>query len=189
MSSNPNYGNGRQEALSSPNDPKIPEWFEEYVPIELTGSYIFQVNVNVAIAGPDGPKVETVRLNMLPAFDVDYDRVEDQLMQAASEYGHWSQLYQETRIAANRAERKLKIRRAELAEYIHNAQNSAGVKLTNDRIKNMVESTPEIKEAEFALLDFERNAAKLWSMLKVLEMKFEACRSMVSVKKQERDKS
>ncbi len=176
-----------------PHQSKLPPWVDDNLPVELATSTLFRFSVLLQAMEPnptDATKTQRKRIevDILPDLDLDYEIIDKQMAELPAQYAFWSAVYSEVRLGAAIAERKLKARRAEIAnlinaEYRREIQKAPAAEL----VKLLVESDPRLNEAEMSFQHAQMQTGKLYHMLEALKMKAELARSLLGLKKQDRD--
>ncbi len=177
-----------------PNTKELPAWISENLPIELVNSTLFKFNITLqAIERIDEetgrPVRKKIEVDLLPDVNLDYEDLEQQMVTLPAQYAFWAAVYSESRLGVAVAERKLKARRSEVTKIIMREAAEEKTKLTADIIKTLVESDPRLNEAEMAFQLAQMQTGKLYHMVEALKMKSELARSLLGLKKQERDHS
>lgn len=178
-----------------PHNNRLPTWIQENLPPELATSTLFKFNVTLqAIERIDEetnkPVRKTVEVDILPDLDLDYEILEQQMTSIPSQYAFWATVYSEVRLGVAVAERKLKARKAEIiklvvADFIRDVGKPPAEKVLN----TIIEADKRLNEFEMNFQHAQMQAGKLYHMLESLKMKAELARSLLGLKKQERDNS
>jgi len=175
-------------------DRNLPVWIQENIPADLVSSTLFRFKVKLQAidsVDPDTkkPKRKEIEVDLIPDLDLDYDILESQMSAIPAQYAFWAAVYSEVRLGVAVAERKLKARKAEVTKAIQKEAAEEGVRLNADTIKIIVEADVRLNEAELNYQHAQMQAGKLYNMLEALKMKSELARSLLGLKKQERDNS
>lgn len=172
-----------------------PAWIQENLPVDLASSTLFKFNVKLqAIESVDPEtgkaKRREIEVDIIPDLDLDYDLLETQMQAIPAQYAFWAAVYSEVRLGVAVAERKLKARRAEVVKLIQEETRKENLKpLSADIIKVILESDKRLNEAEMQYQHAQMQTGKLHHMLEALKMKAELARSLLGLKKQERETS
>lgn len=170
-----------------PEDHSLPPWIEANVPEELANSELFRFKVKINVPG-EGTKTQTIEVDILPDLSLDnMDVLEEKMVEIPAQYAFWSSIYSELRAAVSVAERKLKIRKGEAIEHIQEEAKANNVRISVEQQKLILEANPPLIQADMALSKAHMKAGKVYHMLKALEMKHEICRSLIGLKKGERN--
>lgn len=177
-----------------PQREKLPSWIEANLPTELASSTLFRFNVKLQATELDQEtgrqKRRQIEVDILPDLDLDYAIVETQLEEMPAQYAFWASVYSEVRLGVAVAERKLKARKAEVTRLVTDEyKREAGKAPAADVVKTIVEADVRLNEAEMAFQHAQMQAGKLYNMLEALKMKAELARSLLGLKKQERDQA
>jgi hypothetical protein len=171
-----------------PHSDRVPTWMQENLPPELVASTLFRFKVKLqASTSIDGEERKEIEVNLLPDLDLDYEHLEDQMYQIPAVYSFWSAVYSEVRLAVAIAERKLKARRTEVTDLIVKEAAANKVRLTDATIKSLADGDKRLNEAELRFQHAQMQAGKLYNQLEALKMKAELARSLLGLKKQDRD--
>jgi hypothetical protein len=82
-------------------------------------------------------------------------------------------------------ERKIKRRRAIVAEQILNTAKAEGISLRAADIKELIEADDILEKLEAELLIAQRSSGKLYNIVEAIKMKSEHLRSLAGFKRQE----
>lgn len=176
-----------------PNKDKLPSWIDSNLPTELATSTLFRFNVKLQATEPDPEdpnkrRRKEIEVDILPDLDIDYDIVETQMAELPAQYAFWSVVYSEVRLGVSVAERKLKARKAEVTKLINEEYRRDGLKPpAAEVLKTIVEADKRLNEAEMSHQHAQMQAGKLYHMIEALKMKAEMSRSLLGLKKHERD--
>lgn len=176
-----------------PKRQKLPSWIDENLPAELATSSLFRFNVRLQAMEPDPEREGKLRrrqieVDILPDLDLEYETVEEVMSSLPSQYAFWASVYSEVRLGVAVAERKLKARKAEVTKLVVEEFKNAGFKPPSaDTLKTIVEADKRLNEAELAFQHAQMQSGKLYHMLEALKMKAELARSLLGLKKQDRD--
>lgn len=178
--------------MKIPRKSKQPSWIEENLPPELAVSTLFKFNVTLQVLGSvdaEGKqKRKKIEVDILPDLDLDMEVLEHQMCDLPAQYAFWASVYSEVRLGVGVAERKLKARRAEVTRIVVDEfRKESGKPPAADVVKVIVEADPRLNEAEMAFQHAQMQSGKLYHMLESLKMKAELSRSLLGLKKQERD--
>tara|TARA_R110000751_G_scaffold6623_3_gene28175 strand:+ start:2756 stop:3283 length:528 start_codon:yes stop_codon:yes gene_type:complete len=171
-----------------PGDSKLPPWIEANVPKELATSEMFRFKVRINVPG-ENTKTQNIEVDILPDLSIDWDVLEEQMMEMPAQYAFWASVYSELRAAVSIAERKLKIRKGEAIEQVQEEARANDIRISVEQQKLILEANPPLVQADARLANAQMKAGKAYHMVKALEMKHEICRSLIGLKKGERDKS
>jgi hypothetical protein len=176
-----------------PHNRTLPTWIQENLPPELATSTLFKFNVKLqAIERIDDDTGRPIRkeivVDILPDLDLDPEIVEQQMAAIPAQYAFGSAVYSEVRLGVAVAERKLKARKAEVikavvAEFI----KDVGKPPPAETLKMIIEADKRLNETEMNFQHAQMQAGKLYHMLESLKMKAELARSLLGLKKQERN--
>ncbi len=172
---------------------KLPRWIDENLPPELATSSLFRFQVKLQateILG-DGKVVrKSIEVDILPDLDIDMEILEEQMGDLPAQYAFWAAVYSEVRLGIGVAERRLKARKAEVTKIILDEFRTEKLKPpAADTLKTIVEADPRLNEAELKFLHAQMQAGKLYHMIEALKMKAELSRSLLGLKKKERDQA
>jgi len=171
------------------NHRKLPTWIEENLPPELATSTLFKFMVRLQ-ATDQAARRRVIEVDILPDLDLDYDILEEQMTAIPAQYAFWAAVYSEVRLGVAVAERKLKARRAEVTRIITDEYRKEGLRApAADVLKTVVEADKRLNEAEMNFQHAQMQSGKIWHMLEAMKMKAELSRSLLGLKKQERDNS
>lgn len=177
-------------------DRKLPSWIEENVMAvapELRGTTLFRFNVKLQVTdGVDDrgrPKQKEFEVDLLPDLDLDYDILEQQMLDFPAQYAFWASVYSEVRMAVGVAERKLKMRYGSAMERIQQEWADKNLKPTVEVMKRIVEKDTDLAKADLEYQRLQMQAGKLYHMLEALKAKIDVARSVIGFKRQEYDKS
>lgn len=178
-------------------DKKLPSWIEENVMAvapELRGTTLFRFKVKLqVIEGKDPvtgkPKQKELEVDLLPDLDLDYEILEQQMLDFPAQYAYWASIYSEVRMAAAIAERKLKMRYGSAMERVQQEFADRNLKPTVEVIKKVVEKDADLAKADMELQRLQMQVGKLYHMLEALKAKIDVARSLVGFKRHELDKS
>ena len=175
-------------------DKRLPTWIQENLPPELATSTLFRFLVKLQATEYDAEQEKhvrkTVEVDIIPDLDVDMEILEHQMADLPSQYAFWSAVYSEVRLGVAVAERKLKARKAQVTKLVADEfRREVGKTPPADVLKTVVEADPRLNEAEMNFQHAQMQAGKLYHMLEALKMKAELSRSLLGLKKQERDNS
>jgi hypothetical protein len=171
-----------------PSDNNLPPWIEANVPKELANSELFRFKVKINVPS-DESKTQYIEVDILPDLTIDMDILEEQMMETPSQYAFWASIYSELRAAVSIAERKLKIRKGEAIEQVQEEAKANNVRISVEQQKLILEANPPLVKADALLAQAHMKAGKVYHMLKAIEMKHEISRSLIGLKKGERDVS
>jgi hypothetical protein len=172
-----------------PEDNHLPPWIEANVPEELANSELFRFKVKINVPG-ENSKTQTIEVDILPDLSLpDMDVLEEHMIQLPAQYAFWSAIYSELRAAVSVAERKLKVRKGEAIEHVQEEAKANNVRISVEQQKLILEANPPLVNADISLAKAHMKAGKVYHMLKALEMKHEICRSLIGLKKSEREVS
>lgn len=177
-----------------PKRQKLPSWIDENLPPELATSTLFRFNVKLQAMEEDPTREGKLRrkqieVDILPDLDLEYETVEEAMGNLPGQYAFWASVYSEVRLGVAVAERKLKARKAEVTKLIVEEFKAQGVTKSPaaETLKTIVEADQRLNEAELAFQHAQMQAGKLYHMLEALKMKAELARSLLGLKKQDRD--
>lgn len=175
-----------------PKNKVLPKWIDENLPPELATSTLFKFKVKLQAIDYIDPETrkeirKEIEVDILPDLELDYEILEHQMTTIPAQYAFWSAVYSEVRLGVAIAERKLKARRAEATKLVQKEALSEGLKLSADVIKVVVEADERLNESELRFHYAQMQAGKLYHMLESLKMKSELARSLLGLKKQDRD--
>jgi predicted aspartyl protease len=174
---------------------KVAAWIGENLPPELVTSTLFRFRVRLQAA--DGidpetqkPKRRIIEVDTLPDLDIDYEILEEQMADLPAQYAFWSAVYSEVRLGVAVAERKLKARKAQVTKLVSDEfRKETGKTPAAEVLRVVIEADERLNEAEMNFQHAQMQSGKLYHMLEALKMKAELSRSLLGVKKQERDNS
>jgi len=128
-------------------------------------------------------------VDLLPDLDLDYDILEQSMQDIPAQYAFYSMVYSEARMKVAIEERRLKAIRGTITRRIQTEASTENVKLTADQVKNVIEASDDMINADTKLQLAQMQCGKLYHMLEALKMKAELARSLAGFKRQEQDKS
>lgn len=176
--------------MTIPSTEKLPAWIEANIPEELVSSSLFRFNVTLQVPDPESnSKKREITVNILPDLDIDMEILEEQMQDIPAQYAFWSSVYSELRLAVALAERKLKVRKGEAIQAVQREMEANKTRISVEQQKLIMEMNPPLVRADTNLAVAQKNAGKIWHMVKALEMKHEVCRSLIGLKKSEHEKS
>jgi len=176
-----------------PKSEQRPRWIDENVPTELATSTLFRFNVRLQATEPDADdpnkKVQkVVEVEILPDLDLDYESLDEQMQDLPAQYAFWAAVYSEVRTAVAVAERKLKARRWEVTKLVQKEFQEAGLKQpAAETLKVIVEADERLNRAEMNFQLAQMQSGKLYHMVEALKLKAELARSLLGLKKKERE--
>lgn len=177
-------------------DKKLPSWIEENIMTvapDLRGTTLFKFKVKLqVIDGKDAagrPKQKELEVDLLPDLDLDYEILEQQMLDFPAQYAYWAAIYSEVRMAAAIAERKLKMRYGSAMERVQQEFADRNLKPTVEVIKKVVEKDADLARADMEYQKLQMQVGKLYHMLEALRAKIDVARSVVGFKRQEYEKS
>lgn len=173
-----------------PHNTELPKWIQEHLPEELATSTLFRFNVKLQtiITGENGEQTrQQITVDILPDLDLDYEILETQMCDIPAQYAFWAAVYSEARLSVAVAERKLKARKGELTKLIQKEALSENVKLSVEQVKILVESDERLNQYELAFQHAQMQVGKLYHTMEAIKMKVDLSRSLLGVKKQDRD--
>lgn len=129
------------------------------------------------------PNKQKVSGNFYSDTTIDYEKLEQELVEAPSKFAFWSVLLAEQKYKVSVVEKQVTRRRAKVYETMKNNDN--GVKLTKYMMDELVAGDDEILELEGRLILERKIESKLWAAVEALKMKSEHLRSLAGFKKQE----
>lgn len=178
-------------ARKIPKKEKLPKWIDENLPPELATSTLFRFMVKLQAMELDedgGKRRKEIEVDILPDLELDYDIIESQMTDMPAQYAFWAAVYSEVRLGVAVAERKLKARKAEVTKLVKSEfVKEVGKPPAADILKTIVESDKRLNEAEMAFEFAQMQSGKLYHMVEALKMKAELARSLLGLKKQDRD--
>ena len=176
--------------MTIPNSEKYPAWVEANIPEELVTSTLFRFEVTLQVPDPDDTsKRKKITVDILPDLDIDMEILEEQMQDVPAQYAFWASVYSELRLAVALAERKLKKRRGEAFTTVQREAIASNTKISVENQKMIVETDKLLIAADVRLAQAQMLSGKVWHMVKALEMKHEVCRSVIGLKKVERENS
>lgn len=179
-------------ARKYPKNDRLPKWIDENLPTELATSSLFKFNVKLQAMEWDEEEQrhrrKEIEVDILPDLDLDLDILEGQMQDLPAQYSFWASVYSEVRLGVAVAERKLKARKAEVTKIItHEYIKEVGKPPPEKILTQIVEADKRLNEAEMAYQHAQMQAGKLYHMIEALKMKAELARSLLGLKKQDRD--
>jgi hypothetical protein len=176
-----------------PHKQKLPPWVDANLPPELATSTLFQFMVKLQATEPDPDhpgktRRRSILVDLLPDLDLDYDALQEQMSDIPAIYAFWASVYSEARLGVAIAERRLKARKAEVTRLItEEYRTGVGKPPAAELVKTIVEADPRLNEAELSFQHAQMQVGKLYHMVEALKMKSELARSLLGLKKQDRD--
>lgn len=152
-------------------------WFDDNIPREIADALAL-VRVKLA-SGTE------VARDFRPDVDINYDDLEEQLAKAPSAYAYWAMVFSEQKTIVGVVERRVKKRRACVAETVLSTAKSEGMTLRATDMKELIEGDDELNRLEAELLIARRAEGKLYHIVEAIRMKSEHLRSLAGFKKQE----
>jgi hypothetical protein len=152
-------------------------WFNENVSTEIADALI---RISVKLADN-----KVVSRDFRPDLEVNYDQLEEQLSTIPSIYAYWAMVMSEQKMVVGILERKIKRRRAVVAQDIFRSSKQEGISLRGTDVKELIESDEKLEGLEAELLIAQKTSGKLWNIVEALRMKSEGLRSLAGFKKQE----
>jgi hypothetical protein len=172
---------------------RLPRWIDENLPTELATSSLFRFNVKLQAMVKDEEtgklKRQEITVDILPDLDLDAEIVDQQMSDLPAQYAFWAAVYSEVRLGVAVAERKLKARKGEVTKLVKQEAAKEGVKLTEKEVVIIVEADARLNEAEMSFQHAQMQSGKLYHMVEALKLKAELSRSLLGLKKRERDNS
>ena len=169
----------------------LTSWIEQNlmtVAPELRGTTLFKFKVKLQVYEQDSPgksKQKEIEVDLLPDLDLDYEIIEQQMLDFPSQYAFWASVYSEVRMNVAVAERKLKMRYGEAMEKIQNEFSERKLKPTVEVIKKIAEKDDKLIKADLEYQKLQMQAGKLYHMLEALKAKIDVARSIVGFKRLE----
>ncbi len=175
-----------------PQNDRLPKWIDANLPTELATSTLFKFNVKLQATEWDEEtqkaKRKEVEVDILPDLDLDIDILEDQMQDLPAQYSFWAAVYSEVRLGVAVAERKLKARKAEVTKLVtQEFIKEVGKPPAEKVLMQIVEADKRLNESEMGFQHAQMQAGKLYHMIEALKMKAELARSLLGLKKQDRD--
>ncbi len=176
-----------------PKNERLPKWIDENLPTELATSTLFKFNVKLQATewDPEDPnkrRRKEIEVDILPDLDLDLDIIESQMQDLPAQYSFWASVYSEARLAVAVAERKLKARKAEVTKIVTQEYlKEVGKPPPEKVLMQIVEADKRLNEAEMSFQYAQMQSGKLYHMIEALKMKAELARSLLGLKKQDRD--
>jgi len=177
-------------------DKKLPSWIEENlmtVAPELRGTTLFKFKVKLQVTEGNDPSTGKYRqkeleVDLLPDLDLDYEILEQQMLDFPAQYAFWASVYSEVRMGVAVAERRLKMRYGTAMERVQQEFADRNLKPTVEVIKKIVEKDADLAKADLEYQKLQMQAGKLYHMLEALKAKIDVARSVVGFKRQEYEK-
>ncbi len=151
-------------------------WFSENLGDDLSKQLI-RIKVDV-----DG---QTIEKDIRPDVTIDYEYLEEQLVETPSIYVFWGTLLAEYRKQVAILERALKVRRGEVTRELLNEANKTGVKIRASDVNDLIEADEKVNSLEAKLIIVNKTLSKLFCIVESIRMKSEHLRSLAGFKKQE----
>lgn len=180
---------------SAMSEKEIPSWFERNlatVAPELLNSTLFKFKVKLQISedSEDGKsKFKHIEVNMLPDLVLDYENLEQLMLDLPAQYAFWAAVYSEVRMGVAVAERKLKMRYGQVMEKVTQEFEDRKIKPTIEVIKRIVEKDESLAKADIEFQRAQMQAGKLYHMIEALNKKVELARSLAGFKRNEQHHS
>jgi hypothetical protein len=152
------------------------KWFADNVPEDVAS---IVVRISVKASGKEISK------DFRTDVEIDYDNLEEQLARTPSAFAYWAGVLSEQKMVVGVWERKIKRRRAVVAEQILKASKAEGISLRAADIKELIEADDVLEKLEAELLIAQRSAGKLYNIVEAIKMKSEHLRSLAGFKRQE----
>jgi hypothetical protein len=153
------------------------KWFADNIP-EDVANIVVRIHVKVPGGG-------TISRDFRTDVEIDYDNLEEQLARTPSAFSYWAGVMSEQKMVVGVFERKIKRRRAIVAEQILNTAKAEGISLRAADIKELIEADDILEKLEAELLIAQRSSGKLYNIVEAIKMKSEHLRSLAGFKRQE----
>ncbi len=181
-----------QQRGNQMSERKLPSWIEENlmaVAPDLRGTTLFKFKVRLQIVenqdSSGKPKYKEIEVDLLPDLDLDYEILEQQMLDCPAQYAFWAAVYSEVRMGVAIAERKLKMRHGAAMERVQQEFADRNLKPQLEVIKRIVEKDEGLARADMEYQRLQMQAGKLYHMLEALKAKIDVARSVVGFKRQE----
>ena len=130
-----------------------------------------------------------VEIDLLPSLNLDYENLEEDMLDLPAQYAFYSMVYSEARLKIDVAERRLKAQKGILAERLQNTAKKEDVRLTDGRLKSIIEADETVAEADSDLAIANMQSGKLYHIMEAIKMKMELSRSLAGFKRKEQEAS
>lgn len=152
------------------------DWFSENLGDDLSKQLI---RIKAEIDG------QTLEKDVRPDVAINYEYLEDQLVETPSMYVFWGTLLAEYRKQVAIIERAIKTRRGKVTRELLDEANKTGVKLRASDVNDLIEADDKINTLEAKLIIVNKTLSKLFCIVDAIKMKSEHLRSLAGFKKQE----
>lgn len=178
--------------MKIPKNKRLPKWIEENLDPALITSNLFRFMVKLQAMETNAEgKLErrSIQVDVVPDLDIDMEILEEQMCDLPAQYSFWAAVYSEVRLGVAVAERKLKARKAEVTRLVVDEykREGGGKPPSAEVLKVVVEADERLNVAELNFQHAQMQSGKLYHMLEALKMKAELSRSLLGLKKQDRD--
>lgn len=153
------------------------DWIDQNIPEDVIGVV---VRVHVKLSGG-----KEISRDFRSDLNIDYDSLEDQLRTTPSIYAYWAMVLSEQKTVVGVLDRKIKRRRAIVADTVIKTAKAQGTKLSATDVKELVESDEDLEKIEAEYLIAQRASGKLYHIVEAIKMKSEHLRSLAGFKRQE----
>ena len=161
---------------------KLPQWFQEHVPLDLANSTLFKFNVKLQ----NGTVVE---VNLAEDIDINFEILEEQHERIPAQYVYWAAIYSELRCAVAVLELKMRSRKHSVLRRTLEEFRIKNTKPTDKQTNALVDGDGELVKLEAELAILQRNCGKVYHMVEAIRLRSEHCRSLAGFKRQEKEQS
>lgn len=155
-------------------------WFQENIDDDIAEAV---VRLKIEMQTRVGQR--TVDRDVRQDLAVDFELLENQLAETPSIYVYWSSILAEQRRYVSTLERMISRRKAKVSEELWNEHKKTSFKVTQYMIDELVELDDDYLRLTSEHILAKRTENKLWAIVKGIEMKSEALRSLAGFKRQE----
>jgi len=161
---------------------KIARWFEQNIPSDILDSTLFKFRIYL------GPHQENpIDIDMSAELDVDYTLVQEQLADLPAQFAWWAAIYSELKMQVGVYEKKIKLRRSRLINAAIAEAKESGVRLTDKQLSSISEDDATLNELDLVYIRLQKYTGKMYYMIKAMEMKFDALRSLAGFARLEQE--
>jgi len=163
-------------------------WYKSNIPTEVV-NYLCKVSIKI-----NDDKV--VNRDFLADLDIDYELIEQALLEMPSVFSFWMMLLSESEANINLLDRKIKFNRARIHIAILDAHDKKQEELrkqgltiermTQGTIKEIIETDEDLNRLEVRLILARKAHVKVRAVVDALRMKSDNLRSLAGFKRQEK---
>lgn len=151
-------------------------WFDDNLGEDIARQLIrVRIDVNGTMVDRD----------VRPDVIIDYEVLEDQLVETPQAFLHWGFMLAEAKKNVASLERAIKMRRGQVTKDLLSEARKEGVKLRGSDIQDLIETDEQLSSLEAKMILANRTLSKLFAVVDAIRMKSEHLRSLSGFKKQE----